>query len=107
MPSQLWSGLEELRNLCALSTPFGQRGWWHGAWVQGDEWLRVEVPASMCARISDAFLAEERRNLGQSWYLQEYCCQFSEVAGMVFSLDSILASLTPEAQQAFLAAGAH
>lgn len=93
--------------LVALSTPFGKRGWWYGAWVQGEEWLRVEVPASKCPRISAAFLAEERRNLGESWYLQEYCCQFSDTAGMVFSLDSILAALTPEAQEAFLAQGAH
>jgi hypothetical protein len=93
--------------LVALSTPFGKRGWWYGAWVRGEEWLRVEVPASECPRISAAFLAEERRNLGEAWYLQEYFCQFSETAGMVFSLDSILAALTPEAQEAFLAQGAH
>jgi hypothetical protein len=93
--------------LIALSTPFGRRGWWFNAWEYGEEWLKVRVPADACPRISAAFLAEERRNLGERWYLQEYFCQFADVAGSVFALESILASLTPEAHEAFLAQGAH
>ena len=31
--------------LVALSTPFGQRGWFHAEWTGGGTWQRVRVPA--------------------------------------------------------------
>ncbi len=31
----------------------------------------------MCPRISEEFLAEEKRNMGEWWYAQEYGCVFS------------------------------
>jgi Terminase large subunit, T4likevirus-type, N-terminal len=52
-------------SLIALSTPFGKRGWFYEAWSGGDpSWTRIRVPASDCPRISQAFLADERRELG-------------------------------------------
>ena len=93
--------------LIALSTPWGKRGWWFNAWQYGEEWERVHITADQCPRISARFLAEEERNLGSDWFLQEYYGVFSDVSGAVFSLESILAALTPEAQAEFLAQGAH
>ncbi len=62
--------------LITLSTPFGSRGWWYDAWRSPDDWYRVEVPATRCPRISPAFLAEERRSMGQWWFNQEFLCEF-------------------------------
>lgn len=71
--------------LIALSTPFGKRGWWYEAWENGGpEWLRVKVPATLCPRISPAFLAEERRALGEWFYRQEYLGEFSEAVDAIF-----------------------
>ena len=68
--------------LMALSTPHGTRGWFYEAW-------RGEVPATLCPRISAAFLEEEKRNMGEWWYEQEYLCQFSEAETQAFRREDV------------------
>lgn len=75
--------------LIAMSTPFGNRGWWFEAWRGAESWERVEVPAAQCPRISPAFLAEERRTLGEWWFSQEYECQFADSQTSAFRLADI------------------
>ena len=87
--------------LVALSTPFGRRGWWFEAWTGHEVWQRVEVPATMCPRISREFLAEEEAALGPWAYRQEYCCQFSETLDQLFSHDVVTAAITPEVTPLF------
>ncbi len=71
--------------LICLSTPYGRRGFFWQAWANGgDDWLRVEVPADRIPRISPAFLAEERRQQGESYFRQEYCCSFEALEGLVY-----------------------
>src|SRR5205814_2588268 len=36
--------------LIALSTPFGQRGWFYQEWVGTGPWRRIHVPWTMCPR---------------------------------------------------------
>lgn len=62
--------------LIALSTPFGNRGWWAEAWHSPEPWQKWEIPASKCPRIKPEFLEEERRVLGSYWFEQEYECRF-------------------------------
>lgn len=78
--------------LVALSTPFGQRGWWWHAWVSAERWERFEVPARDCPRIPAAFLAEERAALGL-FYAQEYECAFLDNLNALFSGADIEAML--------------
>ena len=75
--------------LIALSTPFGKRGWFYEEWRGSGPWERYTVRASECPRISRAFLAEERRSLGERWYRQAYECSFEETIDSVFSRDEI------------------
>ena len=75
--------------LIALSTPFGNRGWWYEAWDQGEGWERYEVPATACPRISPEFLAEEERALGQWWFEQEYLCRFLDAETQAFRREDI------------------
>jgi hypothetical protein len=75
--------------LVALSTPYGRRGWFFDEWHGEGDWERVRVPATDCPRISPAFLAEERRSLGERWYRQEYLCDFAETFDAVFSWEDI------------------
>jgi hypothetical protein len=71
--------------LFCLSTPYGKRGFFHDAWARGGkDWKRIEVPADKIPRITPAFLEEERRCLGESWFRQEYCCSFESLEGLVF-----------------------
>lgn len=88
--------------LVAMSTPFGKRGFFHAEWTGGQSWERYEVPATQCPRISPAFLAEERRSLGDWWYRQEYGCAFSETTDQVFSYDLVTAALSTDVLPLFV-----
>lgn len=76
--------------LVGMSTPFGNRGWWYEAWEHGGkDWLRVEVTAEQCPRIAPAFLAEERRTMGEWWFRQEYECAFLDAQSSAFRREDI------------------
>jgi len=74
--------------LWLMSTPCGKRGFFWEAWERGGaEWERVRATAAECPRISEGFLREERRAMGDRWFRQEYCCEFGDVMGGVFDGD--------------------
>ncbi|MDQ3525121.1 MAG: hypothetical protein M3451_08730, partial [Chloroflexota bacterium] len=75
--------------LIALSTPYGKRGWWSDAWHGSHDWKRVQITAEQCPRISAAFLAEEREQIGAWWFDQEYGCQFLDAESQAFSTADI------------------
>jgi hypothetical protein len=87
--------------LVALSTPFGKRGWFHDAWHGEGAWERVQVTAAQCPRIPAAFLAEERRALGERWFRQEYECSFEDTVAAVFAYADIQAALSSEVEPWF------
>ncbi len=85
--------------LVALSTPFGTRGFWYEAWSKGGAtWERYEVPAPQCPRISSEFLDEERRDLGEWWFNQEYMCIFMDAQSAAFRREDIDAAFDSEVQ---------
>jgi len=64
-------------DLWVLSTPAGRQGFFHSIWAHGgEEWLKVEAPATLCPRIKASFLEEERGQMGPAWFRQEYLCEF-------------------------------
>jgi hypothetical protein len=87
--------------LLALSTPFGKRGWFHDAWHGAGDWERVKVTAEQCPRIPAAFLAEERRALGERWFRQEYLCSFEDTVDAAFASADIRAALSNEVEPLF------
>jgi hypothetical protein len=70
--------------LLALSTPFGQRGWFYEEWIGVGPWQRIHIPWTQCPRITADFIAEETRALGQAWVDQEYNGLFTAMEGLVF-----------------------
>ena len=81
-------------DLWLMSTPNGQRGFFHQEWTEGgSRWVRIRVTAPECARIDPSFLADERASGGDKWFRQEYLCEFVERVGAVFSQESIDAAL--------------
>jgi len=71
--------------LICLSTPYGRRGFFYQAWANGGaDWMRIEVPAERISRIKPSFLAEERRQHGESYVRQEYGCSFEALEGLVY-----------------------
>ena len=77
-----------------MSTPWGKRGFFYDAWAYApQDWMRVSVAATGCARISEGFLAEQRRILGKKWFAQEYLCEFVDAGGGIFGRDLVDAAL--------------
>ena len=83
-------------SLLMLSTPFGKRGEFYRAWTEGEGWTRIRVPASMCPRLTKAFLDEERRELGPMRYSEEYELAFLEPDETVFTTALIDRAFTTE-----------
>ena len=76
--------------LWLMSTPFGKRGFFWETWQHGGtEWERVRATAAECSRIAPGFLEEEKRAMGERWFRQEYCCEFSDVSSGVFDSDLV------------------
>lgn len=82
--------------LIALTTPAGKRGWFYDAWRSDDDWHRVRVPASECPRISEEFLAEEKKALGAMRYSEEYELAFVDDDAAAFPMEIISAAFTSE-----------
>jgi len=83
--------------LWLMSTPNGQRGFFHTAWTRGAaEWRRVLGPATECPHISAKKLEEERAELGEAMYRQEYLCEFVAAPTQVFSDDVVQGALCVE-----------
>lgn len=81
--------------LLAISTPNGQLGWWHAAWVEeGEVWEKVRITACDCPRISESFLATERMSMPASTYAQEYECTFSAIQDGAFRPEDIYAMVS-------------
>ncbi len=76
-------------SLLILSTPNGESGFFHRAWVSPQPWLRITVPATECSRISESFLAEERAAMPEATFRQEYLCEFLAPHRSVFTNEMI------------------
>lgn len=79
-----------------LSTPYGRQGFFYETWIEQEGWLKIQVPASECPRLTREFLQEERQAMGQAWFSQEYLNSFEEVDDMtVFDYDLVQKALDP------------
>jgi hypothetical protein len=94
--------------LIALSTPRGKFGWFHDAWHADDEsgWHRVRVSAKECPRISQAFLDEELRELGEQRFQEEYELAFLEDGQAVIRMEFFDRAVTDKVKRINLTWGA-
>jgi hypothetical protein len=80
-----------------MSTPFGARGFFWETWTRGGpEWERVKATAAECSRIQTEHLEEDRRTMGDRYFRQEYCCEFMDAEGYVFSREDIERAINPD-----------
>ena len=80
-----------------LSTPFGQRGFFYQTWhAFSEEWMKVKATAQDCPRIPDEFLRQERAELGDWIFAQEYMAEFHENQAAVFGYEDIQKSVSGE-----------
>jgi hypothetical protein len=81
--------------LWLMSTPFGRRGFFYETWTGGSaDWLRIKATAPECERIAPAFLDEERREMGDRWFRQEYLCEFVATEDLLFDMDLVMSRFT-------------
>jgi phage FluMu gp28-like protein len=82
-------------SLWVMSTPNGKRGFFWETWDHGGEdWERVLAPAVECPRIEAKFLAEERVEMGERLFEQEYGCAFVDTEYGLFDRDLIERAFT-------------
>src|SRR5829696_4247464 len=104
VPGELYASVRPMLavsggKLVALSTPFGTRGWWYEAWINQEEmWERYRITAEECPRISPEFLSEERRNVGEWWFRQEYLCEFLDSQSQAFRREDLDAMFSEEVE---------
>jgi len=80
-----------------LSTPAGQRGWFYTAWSDPtQDWERVEVTGKDCPRMSEEFLEQEHREMGEWEFQSEYMCRFQDTEDQLFRTADIEAALSAD-----------
>ena len=87
--------------LAALTTPAGKRGWFYEAWTGDQPWKRVKITAHDCPRITEAFLEQERRELGTWMFRQEYLCEFVDPVSQMFRTSDIEGAFTSDVEPLF------
>jgi hypothetical protein len=75
--------------LVCLSSAYARLGFFFQEWSGTGAWERVSIRADQCPRISPAFLADERRALGERVFSREYENRFAELQDAVFSQDDL------------------
>jgi hypothetical protein len=89
-------------SLWLMSTPRGRRGFFYREWMHGgDGCVRVEAPATECARIPERFLEEEREKKGERLFGQEYLCQFLQSEDCLFRQEDLDACLRDDLEAIF------
>lgn len=88
--------------LVGLSTPWGKRGWFYEKWISDEIWNRVKITANQCPRITEKFLQEERESMPESFFKQEYMCEFVNILGQLFPEEIIQAAITDDVEPLFL-----
>lgn len=87
--------------IVALSTPLGKRGWFYELWKsclnasslgKVEPWRRVHITVDACPRIDPEWLRQERQDIGERWWAQEYRCEFVDTIGAVFAGEDIEAA---------------
>jgi len=80
-----------------LSTPAGQRGWFYTSWTDPtQEWERVEVTGRDCPRMTEEFLEQERREMGEWQFQSEYMCEFQDTTDPLFRTEDIENALSAD-----------
>jgi hypothetical protein len=102
VPDELYAAIRPMLavsqgEIVLMSTPNGRQGHFFKTWTEGgNEWLKIMVKADQCLRISKEFLENERLNMSDSMYKQEYFCEFVEIEGSIFSSELFDSLANPE-----------
>lgn len=85
--------------LVLLSSPFGTRGFFYEEYQRRASWDYYEIPATQCPRITPEFLEQEREDMGDWWFSQEYMCKFMDAQSAAFRSEDIERIVAQEVEQ--------
>jgi hypothetical protein len=107
VPDELYQAIRPMLavsggDILLLSTPFGKRGFFFHEWAEGGAaWHRTKITATECPRITPEFLEQERRQIPDFIFRQEYMCEFVETIDQVFRYEDIQRALDPKIEPLF------
>lgn len=83
--------------LWMMSTPFRPAGFFYRLWLEkGDDWMRFQVKAPDCPRISAAMIAEARRTFTAAEFAREYLCEFAQPATAPYPQELLRGCVDPD-----------
>lgn len=103
VPDQLYAAVRPMLKVsrgrtALLSTPFGQRGFFYRIWTGETtlKWRRHEHPWHHCRRLTQQDVDDERMELGDLWFAQEFECRFLANNSSVFDVEAFRGLVDPE-----------
>jgi hypothetical protein len=72
-----------------LSTPAGKEGVFYDTWEHGENWKRFKITADDVPRIPREWLEDERRQIGDRYFMQEFYCKFEDTDTQLFTTERI------------------
>jgi hypothetical protein len=88
--------------LVCVSSAYAKMGFFYEEYTGSNRWERIKIKATECARISPAFLEEERAAMGDLFFEREYGCVFSEATDAVFRDCDIQAAMSDDLEPFFM-----
>lgn len=89
--------------ILALSTPWGQRGWFYELCVEAPRngWEQHRVTVYDSAQWSPERIAEVRSSVGRFVFASDYEAQFQDTDDQLFSTEDVRRAFTPDVQPLF------
>ncbi len=88
---------EDGQTLCT-TTPRGRAGWFAREWHEGEGWRRIEVPAEVASRMSQAALRAKKAKLTPHEYAREYGLSFGGDDDALYPPDLIADMMDPSVE---------
>lgn len=82
-----------------LSTPFGKAGHFYRIWTEENNWLKIQIKADQCPRLTPEVLEEELALFGPIKFAQEYNCEFIEDEFVIFTEERIARAINDDIEE--------
>jgi len=88
--------------IMALSTPWGQRGWFYGLWdATGNGWEHHRVTCHESAQFDEARIREVRESVGGYMFASDYEAVFGDTDEQLFTTTAVRAAFTADVRPLF------
>jgi len=82
-----------------LSTPFGKAGHFYKIWTEENNWLKIQIKADQCPRLTPEILEEQMALFGPIKFAQEHNCEFIEDEFIIFTDERIERAINDDIEE--------